>query len=102
MRPVQVVVSTPALDHGPSLLARSEPLGTEALVAQLAVEALVCAETWAAFAFASNVAGHLGFQLRSWLEEFYDWSRRQALNAHIASVRCAVETVVTAPMRRIS
>jgi hypothetical protein len=50
-------------------------------------------EAWAAFPFSSYLFGHLLILLGSWLDEFYDWSRRHALNAQIASVRCAVESV---------
>lgn len=40
-------------------------------------------DDWAAFLFASYFFGHLVFPLGSWLDEFYDWSRRHTLNAQI-------------------
>jgi hypothetical protein len=42
------------------------------------------AQAWAAFLFASYLFGHLVFLLGSWLDEFYDWTRRFTLNAQIA------------------
>jgi hypothetical protein len=56
-------------------------------------------EACAAFPCASNLVGQLVFLLGSWLDEFYNWSRRQILKSQMASVRCADESVVTAPMR---
>jgi ADP-ribose pyrophosphatase YjhB (NUDIX family) len=41
-------------------------------------------EAWVAFLFASYLFGHLIFLLGSWLDEFYDWARRNTLNAQIA------------------
>ena len=46
------------------------------------------AQAWAAFLFASYLFGHLVFLLGSWLDEFYDWVRRRALNTQIATVAC--------------
>ena len=72
------------------------------------------AQAWVALLFASYLLGHLVFLLGSWLDEFYDWSRRFALNAQIAPLRGAVvalgpagasreaESMATAPIRRTS
>jgi len=47
---------------------------------------LVGAEAWAAFLVASYLLGHLVFLLGSWLDEFYDWTRRHTLDAQIAQL----------------
>jgi hypothetical protein len=44
---------------------------------------LAGAEAWAAFLFASYLFGHMVFLLGSWLDEFYNWTRRYTLNAQI-------------------
>lgn len=44
---------------------------------------LAGAQALAAFLFASYLLGHLVFLLGSWLDEFYDWTRRYKLNAQI-------------------
>ena len=41
---------------------------------------LAGAQAWAALLFASYLFGHLVFLLGSWMDEFYDWARRYALN----------------------
>ena len=48
---------------------------------------LAGAQALAAFLFASYLFGHLVFLLGSWLDEFYDWARRYALNTQIALPR---------------
>lgn len=40
-------------------------------------------EALAVFLFASYLLGHLIFLLSSWLDELYDWARRQTLNKQI-------------------
>ncbi len=41
------------------------------------------AEGWVAFLIASYLAGHLAFLLGSWLDELYDWLRRQTPNHQV-------------------
>ena len=40
-------------------------------------------QAWAAFLFASYLLGHLIFLLGTWLDDFYDWSRRYTLDTQI-------------------